>query len=149
MLTVREHFCWGVITNGVFVMVHDGDVPGNRDWDECMGDLERFSRGQRPTAMVFTDGGAPSRPQRAALNRLVGKSPPTAVVSDALVTRFVVSSFALVNSSIASFASSEFDHAWSHLGLTGGAAIEARDELAREAKTLPASFKSIKRAFKL
>lgn len=146
MFTWRDGFGWGELEVGVFVMIHGTTAPHDADWDDCMAALARFSEAATPRALVFTDGGAPKGPQRAALNRLVGKSPPTAVVSDALVTRFVVSSFALMNSSIASFTTSEIELAWQHLGVEGPSRVAALSSLTHRTRAAAASFVTLRRA---
>jgi hypothetical protein len=145
----RNHFGWGKLGVGVFVMVHDKTGPADRDWEDCMKDLEEFAAGRTPSAIVFTDGGAPKGAQRAELNKLVGKSPPTAVVSDALVTRFVVSSFALMNPSIACFASHEINEAWHHLGLSDARTSLATADLIRQARSVDVAFRTVRAALRI
>lgn len=146
MFEWRDDFGWGELEVGVFVMIHGTSAPKDADWDDCMTALASYAEVATPRALVFTDGGAPKGPQRAALNRLVGKSPPTAVVSDALVTRFVVSSFALMNSSIASFSSSEIELAWQHLGVEGHSRVAALSSLTHRTRAAAASFPTLRRA---
>ncbi len=148
MFSWRKNFGWGTLDSGIFVMVHDKTAPAGENWDACMADLASFAEGHNPMAIVFTDGGAPTGPQRAALNRLVGKSPPTAVVSDAVITRFVVSSLALMNASIATFSSKEIGQAWLHLGLSGNVAKNVASELAQQKRHL-APFQTLRRALNI
>lgn len=142
----RSNFAWGTLDVGVFVMMHDKTTPSDEDWTICMQDLEQFAQRHEPSAIVFTDGGAPRGSQRSALNALVGKSPPTAVVSDALATRFVVSSFALVNPRIACFSSVELEAAWRHLGLAGARSSRAQGDLVRQARTHAFTFRTARAA---
>lgn len=145
MFTWCKGFGWGRLEAGIFVMVHGKDAPAPADWDACMADLAAYAETSRPRALVLTDGGAPKGDQRAALNRLVGREPPTAVVSDALVTRFIVSSFALTNPSIASFSSREIQLAWAHLRVEGPAREGATAEL-RAASRNALSFSTLQKA---
>jgi hypothetical protein len=146
----RKNFGWCELSVGVFVMVHDKTPPGDADWSDCLVDLHACARRAAPRAIVFTDGGAPDGRQREALNRVVmGKAPPTAVVSDALVTRFVVSSLALINPSIASFAAYEIDDAWRHLGLRQADARLATADLMRQARLMGPVFVTLRAALQL
>lgn len=146
----KGSFAWGALDAGVFVMIHDRQAPDDADWDECIRELDAYRRAHpAPRAIIFTDGGAPTGPQRRRLDRLVESSPPTAVVSDTVVVRFVVASLALLNSSIATFASSEIDAAWKHVGLDGPAAQRARAELRKTVETLGPQFVTVRRALGL
>jgi hypothetical protein len=149
MLTERPNLAWGELSVGVFVFFHSKAAPADVDWKDAMAALGRFANKTSPKAIVFTDGGAPTGPQRDELNRLVGKTPPTAVVTDALVVRFVVSSLALRNSSIATFSLSEFGDAWRHLGLNERDAAYARDELTLAMSHLSDNFKTARSLLKL
>ncbi|MBX3273901.1 MAG: hypothetical protein KF729_26790 [Sandaracinaceae bacterium] len=142
-----SNFAWGTLDVGAFVMIHDKSAPSDSDWDACIGELASYrARAPRPCALILTDGGAPTGAQRRRLDALVSDSPPTAVVSDAVVVRFVVASLALMNASIATFSSREIVKAWRHLGVGAADAIRGRTELRRIAETLSPTFVTLRNA---
>jgi hypothetical protein len=75
--------------------------------------------GNARAILVATDGGAPSAPQIKRLGKaLAGGNVRVAVVTDKIRVRFIVSTIALLNSKIKTFARSELYAAYGHLDLT-------------------------------
>lgn len=71
-------------------------------------------------AIVFTEGGAPSPAQRNALREVMrGHDLPVAVLSAALIARFVNASISLFHRSLRSYAPNEYPQACEYLRIYG------------------------------
>jgi hypothetical protein len=111
---------WFRYVGRIFLAIHTKDPPSDEEWDAALVGMREWAQGPgRPCTLVFTDGGAPNTAQRQRLQKaLNGKDLLIAVLSGALIPRFVNASIALFNKSIRSFTPDEFPQARQHLMLT-------------------------------
>jgi hypothetical protein len=110
------------------------EAPSDQEWDEFLRMLATHQANFASLRiLVVTDGGGPTATQRKRLQTaLAGQSVKVAVVTDSIKVRFIVSSVALLNHSIATFSRSEFSKAIAFLGLGAGEyrmAMKAVDEM--------------------
>lgn len=104
-----------------FLMIirQNQNAPSDQDWDETLrlmtlnpAEMERLK------VLVVTDGGGPTPDHRKRLDRaMAGKAVRTAVVSESVKVRFIVSSVALLTARIQSFRKSEMVQAFDFLQL--------------------------------
>ena len=108
------------VAESMIVLRENAVTPTDADWDEFMEILSAARPDfERIRILVMTDGGSPSTEQRKRLAiALGGKLVRVAVVTDSMKVRFIVSSIALLNREIASFANKEIAEAYAHLSLT-------------------------------
>src|SRR4051812_6501622 len=118
-------------------------APTEDDWNAFLRELHGLRpRMKEMRAIVFTDGGGPTTDQRKRLRDVIEGHPiHTAVVTDKVTVRFIISSIALFNKTIRTFSWKEVGDAYSWLGL--GAADQrlierALDEMGRTVQTLRA-----------
>lgn len=112
------------------VIVHGTTDPNDLEWDRAL-ELLRAIGPTRAKALVWSDGGAPSAKQRAALEATCGGATPrTALVTESLVSRAAGVAVSWFNPLFKTFAPSAFEAALDHLDLT-----PERRKLALEAAT--------------
>src|SRR5262245_2077966 len=101
----------------VFLVVHTKKNPSDAEWDDYLAELEKHKEElEELHTLVFTDGGAPNGAQRKRLNDILANRPfRAAVISNAMIARFVVASMALFNKKIRSFHPGELPLAYKHL----------------------------------
>lgn len=108
-----------VVHGDLYLLVHGSEPPDDATWDRYVEALARTGSSSAPAKiLVLTEGGSPTGPQRARIERVTSKSDRSAVVSSAAMPRFAVSVIALMNRSIRSFAPSDFARAVEFLDLT-------------------------------
>lgn len=115
------------------------ETPTDWEWREFLDSVTKNrSAATKTRILVLTDGGGPSPDQRKQLQRaLSGQTFRVAVVTDSIKVRFIVSSVALLNSSISTFSLSDIGRACEYLGLSKSevdVALKVADELAYELK---------------
>lgn len=146
MLHITEHLAWGKLRSGVCVVLHDNRAPSDDAWNACIRHISVWAGEPRACAIIFTDGGAPTSTQRKLLSAVFSHSPPTAVVSDALVVRFVVSAFALASPKIATFTPADMPKVFPHLEVGNVAARASMSELVMEGARLGGRFRTVQLA---
>ena len=107
-------------------------APSDEDWDEALrlmtlnpAELDQLK------ALVVTDGGGPTPAQRKRLHHAMsGKSVRSAVVSESMKVRFIVSSVALFLSRIQSFRKDELEQAFNYLDLDAAERRLAQENVA-------------------
>lgn len=111
-------FLFSVVEN-CFLLVHTKKAPTNAEWDQYLAELgRRADRIEDLRSLVFTDGGGPTSEQRGRLNPILkGRASRAAVVSNAPIIRFIVSSLALLNPKIRTFQPEELSQALAHIEL--------------------------------
>jgi hypothetical protein len=105
----------------LLILRQSGEPPSDPEWDETIKHLNALLRehGGAVRVLVYTDGGAPTPPQRAMLQKALEKTPiPVAVVSDNIKARMTSSTVALANRKHRSFAVAEVSKGFLHLGLS-------------------------------
>ena len=115
-------FVFRVVTPKIVLLLHDWEAPTAQEWSSVMEHVKDEMR-----AIAITDGGAPTRDQQLQLKRiLAGGSAPTAVVTDMMRARFIISIIALFNSEIKAFSSAQWRDAleWATPDEEGRRAIE-------------------------
>lgn len=114
----------------IFLAVHTRQPPSDEEWDAALSGMGPFLKtSERVCSLIFTDGGAPNTAQRKRLRETyAGRDIPVAVLSGALIPRFVNASIALFNKSIRSYTPEEFPLARTYLQIT-----DPEMELIREA----------------
>jgi len=109
-----------VFGGSLMVLRENKTTPSDADWDAFLAELTA----QRPNfknlrIVVFTDGGGPSSAQRKRLAvALGGEAVRVAVVTESATVRFIVSSIALLNKSIATYHPKDVDKAFAWLALS-------------------------------
>jgi hypothetical protein len=117
----------------VYVALHTRDAPSSDEWDGWVALLDKNAKEdgfdlERTPNLVVTDGGAPDREQRTAVNVIVSQAktlPSVALVTDSIVVRSMVRAFSIFNPRVAVFAPADFNRALTHIGL----ATSTRPEL--------------------
>jgi hypothetical protein len=108
------------IIGRIFIALHTKTPPSDAEWAPMCASIANTST-LAPNAggLVFTDGGAPSTAQRKQLNDAMnGRDLPIAVMSHALIPRFVNASISLFIKSIRSYSPEEFPQAIEYLQIT-------------------------------
>lgn len=121
------------VVGSMIVLRENQNTPLDRDWDDFLQILrEHRVNNERVRILVVTDGGGPSGPQRKRLEEaLGGRSFRVSVVTDSAKVRFIVSSIALLNRDIKTFAKAELRGAFEHLRLEPTEQEVAKREIAR------------------
>ena len=104
----------------LIVLKHGAGTPSREEWESYLGALRLLSEqlGEM-RIVVFTDGGRPLLEQQKQLTAVcAGRSVRTAVISSSMAVRFVIAMFALANSGIRGFDTTERARAFSYLDLT-------------------------------
>lgn len=120
MIFQSEDFIIDDIGNKTVVFVNSKKNPTNEEYDNVLKLYRRLASelaGYR--CLAITDGAGPTLQQRQQQQKEFGnvlKNIPTAVVSDAITVRFVVSSAALFIKTIRAFDVKEFHKALAFLG---------------------------------
>lgn len=103
----------------LLIIRQNQNAPSDQDWDETLRLMTQNPlEMDRLKTLVVTDGGGPTPEQRKRLDRAMGGKPVrTAVVSDSVKVRFIVSSVALLTAKIQSFKRTELEQAFKFLDL--------------------------------
>jgi hypothetical protein len=110
----------------LLVAVAGARAPLDAEWSSYLSLCQEVDREvgvdtRRATAVVFTDGGAPTSPQRMALFHLMkGREIATAVVSDSLVLHAVIGMVSFINPGIRVFAAQGWAQAQAFIRLEAG-----------------------------
>lgn len=112
---------FGWADDSLILVAHTKKSPEAVTWTAmCQAFAERLSKGGELRTLVFTDGGGPSSSQREELAKVSqSKKHRIGVVSTAPAVRFIVSSMALFNPTIKSFAPAEWKRGLEHIGVPG------------------------------
>jgi hypothetical protein len=105
----------------LLILRQSEEAPSDPEWNETIKQLNLLLRehGGAVRVLVYTDGGAPTPPQRTLLQKALEKTPiPVAVVSDNVKARMTSSTVALANRKHRSFAVAEVPKGFLHLGLS-------------------------------
>ena len=108
------------IIGRIFIAIHTKTAPSEAEWSPMCASIANTSKlAANAGGLVFTDGGAPSPAQRKQLNEAMGGNDiPIAVMSHALIPRFVNASISLFIKSIRSYSPEEFPQAIEYLQIT-------------------------------
>jgi hypothetical protein len=108
------------VSDVLLVLRENAVTPRDEDWDAFLKVLvENHENFEKLRILVRTEGGGPSALQRKRLQvALAGRPIRVAVVTNSIPVRFLVSSIALLNRAIRSFANDEIKGAYEHLSLT-------------------------------
>jgi hypothetical protein len=105
------------MVGSLYLAIHTKTPPSDKEWDDFL--LQMPPPPHYVRALVFTDGGAPSAAQRKRLSEsTAGRDIQTAVLSHALLPRFVNASISLFIKSMRSFNPEEFPQAIEYLKIT-------------------------------
>lgn len=144
MIYQSPDFLLDELPNKCLLFVNSKKQPSNDEYAHVL-DVYRRKRAELTSyrCLVLTDGAAPSAQQRKQQQQEFGdvmKSIPTAVVSDAITVRFVVSSAALFIRTIKAFDIGQFPAALDFLSVPEG----HRDEVKARLEAIPAGqFKTL------
>jgi hypothetical protein len=94
-------------------------APSDENWAETLKLMSADAGAMdQMKVLVVTDGGGPTPDQRKRLERTMsGKTVPTAVVSDSVKVRFIVSTVTLFTAKIQTFRRAELEQAFTFLNL--------------------------------
>jgi hypothetical protein len=147
---MTKNMCFRFIGR-IFLLAHTHQPPSDDEWDTALAEIGLFlaSPGQQ-CVLVFTDGGAPSAAQRKRLRDVLnGRDLLIAVLSGALIPRFVSASIALFNKSIRSFTPDEFLQARDYLRIDEAEMKQLREAFAQlQELLLPRRVTALERATK-
>jgi hypothetical protein len=135
----------------IFLAIHTHQAPSDAEWGAALAEMGPFlAASGRQCTLVFTDGGAPSAAQRKNLREVLGgRDLLIAVLSGALLPRFVNASIALFNKSIRSFSPDEFPQARDYLRLDGSEMKQLREAFSQIQEELrPRKVAALERALK-
>jgi hypothetical protein len=119
-LSNQRSLAFRFVSDTILVLRENAYTPRDQDWDEFL----RVLAEHRPNfanlkILVRTEGGGPNAAQRRRLQTaLDGRTVRVAVVTNDVPVRFIVSSIALLNRAIRSFANDEIEAAYEHLSLS-------------------------------
>lgn len=138
MIYQSADFVLDELPNQCLLFVNSKKAPSADEYAHVL-DLYRRRRADLGSyrCLVITDGAAPSAQQRKQQQQEFGdviKSIPTAVVSDAITVRFVVSSAALFVKTIKAFDIGEFPSALGFLSFTDA----QKEEVSARLNAIPA-----------
>jgi hypothetical protein len=116
----KKSLAFRFASNVLLVLRENAYTPTDTDWDDFLRVLvENRANFAKLRILVRTEGGGPNVAQRKRLQTaLDGRPIRVAVVTNSLPVRFLVSSIALLNREIRSFANDEIASAYEHLGLS-------------------------------
>jgi hypothetical protein len=110
---------WKVV-GSVVVIVHSEAEPSDVEWAESLEALRSVSKQDRPGVLVFTAGGSPTAPQRAASNKVVGASRiRIAVMTASVIARTVGKALRWFQPQLQIFGPSDVEAALDHIGTIG------------------------------
>ncbi|MCC6807932.1 MAG: hypothetical protein IT381_10950 [Deltaproteobacteria bacterium] len=116
-----------------FIFVHSREAPTADDW---MVIREYYaSRGDKmkdARFLAITDGGGPSGAQRRDMREMFGQYAPatrTAIVSDAVIVRFIAAALAMFAGNLAYFESRDWERALPFLGIANSMGDEVKAHL--------------------
>jgi hypothetical protein len=130
----------------LLVLRENAETPSDPEWDDCLRQLKTMGPDfSKVKVLVVTEGGGPTPAQRSRLSAVTGgKTLRSAVVTESVRVRFIVSSVALFMPAIASFGVDEINRAYEHLRLDLQQRVmlervlkEMSDELTRPPPTIP------------
>jgi D-ribose pyranose/furanose isomerase RbsD len=116
----------------LMIIRQNQNAPSEQDWDETLRLMTlNPAEMDRLKVLVVTDGGGPTPEQRKRLDRAMsGKPVRTAVVSESVKVRFIVSSVALLTAKIQSFRKTEMEQAFKFLDLDTKERLQALQNVA-------------------
>jgi hypothetical protein len=116
----------------LMIIRQNHNAPSEQDWDETLRLMTlNPAEMDRLKVLVVTDGGGPTPEQRKRLDRAMsGKPVRTAVVSESVKVRFIVSSVALLTAKIQSFRKTEMEQAFKFLDLDTKERLQALQNVA-------------------
>jgi hypothetical protein len=120
MSTQKKSLAFRFVSDVLLVLRENAQTPRDQDWDDFLRVLvENRQNFHKLKILVRTEGGGPNALQRKRLQQaLDGRPVRVAVVTNSVPVRFIVSSIALLNRAIRSFANHEIDAAYAHLSMT-------------------------------
>src|SRR5215831_11606107 len=96
----------------VVLVVQNGADPSNAEWDLYLANIRTCLDLPHATGIAFTDGGTPDALQRGRVNELIaGRRPPSAVVSNSIAIRSVITALRWFNPHTAAFSGRNVDAA--------------------------------------
>jgi hypothetical protein len=101
----------------LLVLVHDGLAPSDDAWQRYLEVCAQLDRSlpastDQARALIFTDGGVPTGPQRTALSQILkGRAAISAVVSDSMLIRSSIGLFSIINPGLKVFPSADWKKA--------------------------------------
>src|SRR5450432_244127 len=105
----KQSLAFRFISSTLLILRENAETPRDEDWDAFLAVLARNRANfTKLRILVITDGGGPNVAQRRRLQDALGGQPVrVAVVTGRTAVRFIVSSIALLNRQIATFAPDE------------------------------------------
>ena len=118
------------IVDGVLIAVHTAYGPTDDEWRSYLHLYESHQQLVRAN-LVVTRGGGPNAKQREAMSKLKNlRAFATAVVSDSVVARGIVTAISWIGKPIRAFTPSETDLAFEYLGVATDTRAKVRLEVA-------------------
>ena len=88
----------------VVLVVQNGVDPSNQEWEHYLANIRSCLDLPRASGLAFTDGGTPGALQRGRVNELLrSRRPPSAVVSNSIAVRSVITALRWFNPQTAAF----------------------------------------------
>ena len=104
----------------ILILVHNDKPPLEEEWARYLAlltsiDLEIKGDPSQASAVVFTDGGAPTSSQRLSLKKqLQGRDGRSAVITENIMVRGIIGIVGLFNKAIASFGPGDWKQAMNY-----------------------------------
>jgi hypothetical protein len=132
----------------MLILVENTETPTDAEWDECLFLLASYRPNfAKVKVLVLTDGGGPTPAQRGRLSAVSeGQALRSAVVSDSMKVRFIVSSVALFLPELSSFRRIEIQDAYAHLRMDARERATAQKAIPEMSALLTASSRQRARA---
>lgn len=111
---------WQDASIALLLGVHGEQAPSDQEWDQYCSWIPGLLGHPNGVSLVFTDGGAPSTAQRERLRKHLGTASRwTAVVTDKILVRGVVTAIRWFNPKVCAFAPWELAEALKFIGVNG------------------------------
>jgi hypothetical protein len=121
---------WQDATTALLLGLHGAQTPSDAEWDHYCSWIPGLLAHPNGGCLVLTDGGAPTSAQRETLRKCLGReSRWTAVVTDKVVVRGVVTAIRWFNPKVCAFAPWELAGAFKFVGLAATQVPSIRDAL--------------------
>jgi hypothetical protein len=109
------------------VLVHSADPPSDAEWEELLALCRGLPKSGRPNGLVYSEGGAPTLKQRAALRPVLGEvTEHLSVITGSEFARVVAAAIRWFFPTFRTFSPDSFEKALDHIGAIGSERLVLR-----------------------
>jgi hypothetical protein len=111
---------WQDDEGAIVIVVENAISPTVEEWNAYCAKVEATLHRTKPRGIALTDGGGPNAAQRNQINELLaGREAPSAVVTDSLMVRGIVTALSWFNKQTAAFSPLAITKALRHVDVRG------------------------------